>query len=162
MNPNVLGLGLNLVSATCSLCEQEQATRLLLAEHCLGLFRLTSGQAAITIPCPVADGQTESRGILHLRGLWVIELGFKESCVSRCFFKVKGSTGGVGWRLKAAQLGWLCAPKSLFWKEFTVICLIITHSLEKGLTLKRHWKIITFLLPYALLTYLSSWLFTVC
>ena len=63
---------------------------------------------------------------------------------------------------EGCTVGVAMCPQSLFWKEFTVICLIITHSLEKGLTLKRHGKIITFLLPYALLTYLSSWLVTVC
>lgn len=53
---------------------------------------------------------------------------------------------------EGCTVGVAMCPQSLFWKEFTVICLIITHLLEKGLKLKRHWKIITFLLHYALLT----------
>ena len=45
--------------------------------------------------------------------LWMMELGFKESCVSRCVSKVEGSTGGVGWGLKAASWGGYVPPVPL-------------------------------------------------
>ena len=56
---------------------------------------------------------------------------------------------------EGCTVGVAMCPQSLFWKEFTVICLIITHLLEKGLKLKSDWKIITFLLHC--LSYLSPW-----
>ena len=77
-----MGLGLNLAFTACSLCEHERFTWLPFAEP-------TSGQAVITTPCLVAGGQTESRDedMLCHHGSWVIELGFKGSCVSACFLQ---------------------------------------------------------------------------
>lgn len=161
MNPNVLGLGWiwSLLLAHCvnrsrpqdccwlgTVCDSFSPPQVRLQSQ-----SLSQG----------ADGQTESRGILSS---WFMGdgTGIQRELCFQMFFQGERLYRRSWMGAEGCTVGVAMCPQLLFLER--IYCHLFDNYtiIGKRFEAKKALENNTFLLHYALLTYLSSWLFTVC